>query len=94
MHGVGGPSTGGGGGKGDDLMQVIGKGFFFKMYYVYYGNTCCTVFKLINILKGNYCILRIGLTGASEVFKNQSFKSQKFSSSHDKIPQFWGKKSH
>ena len=35
----------------------------------------------INILKGNYSILRIGLVGASEVFKNQSLKSQLFSSS-------------
>ena len=35
----------------------------------------------INILKGNYSILRIGCLGASEVFKNQSFKSQLFSSS-------------
>ena len=36
----------------------------------------------INILEGNFCILRIGLMGASEVFKNQSFKNQLFSSSH------------
>ena len=53
----------------------------------YYGNTGCGVFKWgvqnskdfclrINILKGNYCILRIGLMGVSEVFKNQIFKSQ------------------
>ena len=41
----------------------------------------------INILKGNYRILRIGLMGASEVFKNQSFISQLFSSSQKKIPQ-------
>ena len=34
----------------------------------------------INILKGNYWVLRIGLMGAKEVFKNQSFKSQLFSS--------------
>ena len=33
----------------------------------------------IIILKGNYSILRIRLVGASEVFKNQSFKSQLFS---------------
>ena len=57
-----------------------------------YGNTGCGVFKQgvqnqkdfslrINILKGNFSILRIGLVGASEVFKNQSFKSQLFSSS-------------
>ena len=57
-----------------------------------HGNTGCGVFKWkvqnqkgfclrINILKGNYSILRIGLVGASEVFKNQSFKSQLFSSS-------------
>ena len=57
-----------------------------------YGNTGCGVFKWgvqnsrgfclrINILKVNYSILRIGLVGASEVFKNQSFKSQLFSSS-------------
>ena len=57
-----------------------------------YGSTGCGVFKQglqnwkgfclrINILKGNYWILRIGLVGASEVFKNQSFKSQLFSSS-------------
>ena len=31
--------------------------------------------------------LSIGLVGASEVFKNQSFKSQLFSSSQKKIPQ-------
>jgi hypothetical protein len=36
----------------------------------------------INILEGIFCILRIGLMGASEVFKNQSFKNQLFSSSH------------
>ena len=58
-----------------------------------YGNTGCGVFKRgvqnqkgfcigINILKGNYCILRIGLMGASEVFKNQSFKNQLFLPSH------------
>ena len=58
-----------------------------------YGNTGCGVFKWevqnskgycirINILKGNYCLLRIGLMGASEVFKNMSFKNQLFSSSH------------
>ena len=42
----------------------------------------------INILKGNYCILRIGLMGALEVFKNQSFKNPLFSSSQiKKIPQ-------
>ena len=29
----------------------------------------------MDILKGNYWILRIGLMGASEVFKNQSFKT-------------------
>ena len=60
-----------------------------------YGNTGCEVFKRgvqnwkdfclrINILKGNYSILRIGLVGASEVFKNQSFNSQLFSSSQEK----------
>ena len=38
----------------------------------------------INILIGNYLILRIGLVGASEVFKNQSSKSQLFSSSQQK----------
>ena len=32
----------------------------------------------INILKGNYLILRIGLVGASEVFKNQSLKVNYF----------------
>ena len=37
--------------------------------------------------QGNYRILRIGLVGASEVFKNQSFKSQLFSSSQEKILQ-------
>ena len=31
-----------------------------------------------NIHKGNYLILRIGLMGASEVFKNQSYKNQLF----------------
>ena len=36
----------------------------------------------INILKGNYCILRIGLMGTSEFLKNQSFKNQLFSFSH------------
>ena len=36
----------------------------------------------INIFKENYWILRIGLMGASEVFKNQSFKNQLFSSSY------------
>ena len=62
-----------------------------------YGNTGCGVFKWgvqnqkgfclrINIRKGNYSILRIGLVGASEVFKNQSFKSQLFSSSQQKNP--------
>ena len=60
---------------------------------VSYGNTGCGVFKCgvqdkkgfclrINILKGNYGIFRIELVGASEVFQNQSFKSQLFSSSH------------
>ena len=39
----------------------------------------------INILKGIFLILRIGLMGASEVFKNQSFKSRIFSTSQKKI---------
>ena len=50
----------------------------------YYGNTGCGVFKRrvqhykefclrINILKGNYWILRIGLTGSLRTCKNQSF---------------------
>ena len=39
----------------------------------------------INILQDNHCILRIGLIRASEVFKNQSYKSQLFSSSHSPI---------
>ena len=43
--------------------------------------------KTQHILKGNYQILRIGLVGASEVFKNQSFKNKLFSSSQKKIPQ-------
>ena len=62
-------------------------------YPQYYGNTGCGVFKpgvwnykdfclKINILKGNYWILRIGLAWASEVFKNQNFKSQIFPSFH------------
>ena len=62
---------------------------------MYYGNTGCGVFKWgvqnwkgfcirINILKGNYWMLRIGLMGASEVFKNQSFKNPLFSSSQKK----------
>ena len=62
---------------------------------VQYGNEGCGVFKRwvqnqkgfclrINILKGNYLILRIALVGASEVLKNQCFKSQLFSSSHKK----------
>ena len=66
-----------------------------KWHGPHYGNTGCGVFKWgvqnqkgfclrINILKGNYWILRIGLVGASEVFKNQSFKSQLFSSSQKK----------
>ena len=37
----------------------------------------------INILKGNYLILRIGLVGTSEVFKNQSL--MKFEQMADKI---------
>ena len=47
---------------------------------VHYGNTGCRVFKRgvqnlkdfclrINVLKGNYSISKIGLVGASEVFK-------------------------
>ena len=59
----------------------------FQCYSLDYGNTGCGVFQQgvqneegfclrINILKGNYSILRIGLqVGASEVFKNLSFKS-------------------
>ena len=58
-----------------------------------YGNMGCWVFKRggtklerflpkNNILKVNYSILRIGLVGASEVFKNQSFTNQLFSFSH------------
>ena len=43
----------------------------------------------INILKGNYWVLRIGLMGAKEVFKNQSFKSQLFSSSQKKNTSNW-----
>ena len=64
-----------------------------KYCIIDYGNTGCEVFKRgvqnskgfclrINILKGNYSILRIGLVGASEGFKNQSFRNQLFSSSH------------
>ena len=56
-----------------------------------YGSMSCGVFKRgvhnykgfclkINILEGNYWILRIGLMG-TEVFKNHSFKSQLISSS-------------
>ena len=37
----------------------------------------------INILKGNYWILRIGLVGTSEVYKNLSFRNQLFS------PNWW-----
>ena len=43
----------------------------------------------INILIGNYLILRIGLVGASEVFKNQSSKSPLFSSSQQKNTSNW-----
>ena len=72
----------------------------FQTWIVLYGNTGCGVFKRgvqnlkgfclrINILKGNYWVLRIGLVGASEVFKNQSFKSQLFSSSQKKNTSNW-----
>ena len=58
-----------------------------------YGNTGSGVFKRRGtklerfLLKNqhtqkNYWILIIGLVGASEVFKNQNFKSQLFSPSH------------
>ena len=36
------------------------------------------VFFQINIFKRNYSIMRIGLVGASEVFKNQSLKVNHF----------------
>ena len=74
------------------LFYIFGEQTHAKAICMPYGNTGCRVFKRgvqnqkglclrINILKGNYSILRIGLVGASEVFKNQSFKSQLFSSS-------------
>jgi hypothetical protein len=55
------------------------------MQLVCYGNTGCGVFKWgvqnykgfcirINILKGNYCVLRIGLLGASKVSKIRVLK--------------------
>ena len=69
----------------------ISDGVLSPLLVTEYGNTGCGVFKRgvqnykgfcirINILKGNYWILRIGLMETSEVFKNQSFQNPLFSS--------------
>ena len=63
-------------------LKIHKKQYGFKIWQ--YGSwsfqTGGTKLERINILKGNFWILRIGSMGASEVFKNQSFESQLFSS--------------
>ena len=52
-----------------------------------YKNRMVFALESTYLLEGNYWVLRIGLMGALEVFKNQSFENQLLSSSQKKIPQ-------